>query len=163
MSHSFGFNSRDTDADYESVANLVSSFVDTVSKNGNLLLNVGPRGDDAQIPGEQIARLKGFGGWLRKNGEAVYGTRPWTRAEGKAGEAVRVRFTTKPGSLYLHLLDSPAMTELKVEGDDLPSPKAATVVATGAPVRFDKRNGGLLLRLEEPLGAAPAHAIKLVL
>jgi alpha-L-fucosidase len=163
MSHSFGFNRRDTDADYESVANLVSSFVDTVSKNGNLLFNVGPRGDDAQIPGEQIARLKGFGDWLRKNGEAVYGTRPWTRAEGKAGEAVRVRFTTKPGSLYLHLLDSPAMTELMVEGDDLPSPKSATVVATGALVRFDKRNGGLLLRLEEPLSAAPAHAIKLVL
>jgi alpha-L-fucosidase len=160
MSHSFGFNRGDTDADYESVENLVSSFTDTVSKNGNLLLNIGPRGDDAQIPSEQLARLKGFGDWLRANGEAIYGTRPWTRAEGKAGDA-RIRFTAKPGALYLHLFDPPATTELLIEGDDLPLPKSAVVVATGAAVEFEKRDSGLLLRLQAPLGAAPAHAIKL--
>src|SRR5262249_43583538 len=77
MSHSFGFNRRDGDSDYESVASLVRSFIDTVSKNGNLLLNVGPRGEDAQIPAEQVSRLEGFGAWLKANGEAIYGTRPW--------------------------------------------------------------------------------------
>src|SRR5205085_5159376 len=54
MSHSFGYNRNDTDADYESVGSLVHGFIDAVSKNGNLLLNVGPRGADAQIPDEQL-------------------------------------------------------------------------------------------------------------
>lgn len=74
-----------------------------------------------------------------------------------------VRFTAKPGALYLHLLGTPATVELLVEGNDLPTPKGATMVADGAPVSFENREGGLVLRMVSPLGAAPAHAIKLTL
>src|SRR5260221_4427567 len=72
MSHSFGFNRRDAEPDYESVSTLVRSFIDSVSKNGNLLLNIGPRGEDAQIPSEQVSRLHGFGAWLKANAEGIY-------------------------------------------------------------------------------------------
>ena len=77
---------------------LVRSFIDAVSKNGNLLLNVGPRGEDAQIPAEQLARLEGFGAWLKSNGEGIYGTRPWKRFSGKTECGIEVRFTQKPGA-----------------------------------------------------------------
>lgn len=159
LSHSFGYNRRDTDADYESVDSLVASFIDTVSKNGNLLLNVGPRGEDAQIPSEQIARLEGFGRWLKANGEAIYGTRPWSRADGRTGDGGRVRFTQKPGLLYAHLLDAPKGLEFVLEGQDLPKVAHASVVASGAVVECERVSTGLRIRLSQPLGDAPAHAL----
>ncbi|HLJ51848.1 MAG TPA: alpha-L-fucosidase, partial [Rhizomicrobium sp.] len=161
MSHSFGYNRRDTDSDYESVETLVRSFIDTVAKNGNLLLNVGPRGEDAQIPVEQIARLKGFGAWLRANGEAIYGTRPWTRFDGKTQCGVDVRFTAKPDALYVHLLGTPAAPEFVVSGDDLPAVLQATHLASGDRVACSRDSTSLCFDLTDPLANAPAHTFKL--
>jgi alpha-L-fucosidase len=161
MSHSFGYNRRDTDADYESVESLVRSFIDTVSKNGNLLLNVGPRGADAQIPTEQIARLKGFGTWLKANGEGIYGTRPWTRFDGKTQCGLDVRFTTKADALYVHLLGTPSATGFVVLGDDVPIVSQATHLASGSRVTCARDPAGLRLELAAPLAAAPAHTFKL--
>jgi alpha-L-fucosidase len=159
MSHSFGFNRRDTDADYETVESLVHGFIDAVAKNGNLLLNVGPRGEDAQIPAEQIARLKGFGVWSRANGDGIYGTRPWSRAEGRTRDGGNVRFAAKPGALFAHLLQTPATTEIVIE--DLPPIRAATHLASGASIPCEPVPGGLRLTLPRPLDLAPAHAFRL--
>ena len=161
MSHSFGFNRRDTDADYESVAALVAGFIDSVSKNGNLLLNIGPRGEDAQIPAEQVARLEGFGAWLRANGEAIYGTHPWSRAEGLTDQGIEVRFTAKGGDLYAHLLDTPKAAEILIQGDDLPDAREIIDVASGTVVAGERRAEGLLIRLNAPLADAPAHAFRI--
>ena len=162
MSHSFGYNRRDTDADYESVETLVRSFIDTVSKNGNLLLNVGPRGADAQIPNEQLARLKGFGLWLKANGDGIYGTRPWSRFDGKTSCGLDVRFTTKADALYVHLLGTPAATELVVMGDDIPAAAQATHLASGSRVTCTRDSAGLRFALTKPLADAPAHTFKLL-
>jgi alpha-L-fucosidase len=161
MSHSFGFNRNDTDADYESVESLVHSFIDSVAKNGNLLLNVGPRGEDAQIPAEQIARLKGFGAWIKANAEGVYGTRPWTRASGKTNDGVEVRFTTKGGAIHAHLLGTPNGTSFVIEGDDLPATDTATHLATGTKASVTRVPAGLQITLAAPLAAAPAHGFRL--
>ncbi|HEY2033158.1 MAG TPA: alpha-L-fucosidase [Rhizomicrobium sp.] len=161
MSHSFGFNRADTDADYESVEALVHSFIDTVAKNGNLLLNVGPRGEDAQIPAPQIALLRGFGGWLHSNGAAIYGTRPWTCAKGKATDGSRICFTAKDGTLYFYVLDPLRSGELVIEGTDLPNAVQAVHVASGAVVACVRSEGGLRLTLPQTLAPAPAHAFAL--
>ncbi|MEI9991249.1 MAG: alpha-L-fucosidase [Rhizomicrobium sp.] len=161
MSHSFGYNRNDTEADYESVESLVTSFIDAVAKNGNLLLNVGPRGVDARIPAEQLSRLKGFGAWLRANGDGIYGTRPWTRFDGKTADGTQVRFAQKPGALYMHLLGTPPGTEILVEGDDLPDATQAIELATGAAATARRVAGGLRLTLPAPLASAPAHGFKL--
>ncbi len=161
MSHSFGYNRRDTDADYETVELLVHSFIDAVSKNGNLLLNVGPRGADAQIPPEQLARLKGFGQWLRANGEGIYRTRPWTRFAGRTSDGIEVRFTQKPGALYAHLLGTPKGTEIVIEGDDLPDVSRAAHLATGGAVGTGRTDAGLKLTLSAPLAPAAAQGFKL--
>ena len=60
---------------------LLWSFVDIVAKGGNLLLNVGPRGVDAQIPDEQTALLGALGGWMDVNADALRTTRPWVEPE----------------------------------------------------------------------------------
>ena len=163
ISHSFGFNRNDTDADYASVETLVHDFIDAVAKNGNLLLNVGPRGIDAQIPGEQLARLHGFGQWLRANGEGIYGTRPWTRFAGEAADAIAVRFTRKPGTLYAHLLGTPKAGEVVLLGDDLPDCGKATHLASGGAVAAERVSAGLKLTLREPIPEAPAQGFKLPL
>ena len=56
-------------------AELVRMFVDIVSKNGNLLLNVGPMADGT-IPEIQLSRLRALEAWLKVNGEAIFNTRP---------------------------------------------------------------------------------------
>ncbi|PHM05575.1 alpha-L-fucosidase, partial [Nostoc sp. 'Peltigera malacea cyanobiont' DB3992] len=82
-----------------SVDELVDSFVDIVSKNGNLLLNIGPNADGS-ISKLQTERLLGLGKWLDVNGEAIFGSRYWIRSEDVSTQGIRVRYTTNKGNLY---------------------------------------------------------------
>lgn len=100
---------------------LIDDLVDIVSKNGNLLLNVGPRADGS-IPEKQQKVLHEIGNWLNINGEAIYGTRPWVKfGEGPHDApfgymsdndetpftANDFRFTTKGDTLYAIAMDWP--------------------------------------------------------
>jgi alpha-L-fucosidase len=108
---SWGYIEHDT---FKTPDFIVHQLADIVSKNGNLLLNIGPR-SDGTIPDEVQQTLLGVGGWLKVNGDAIYGTRPWTSyGEGPtkvaAGSfqdtktqnytAEDFRFTTKGNNLY---------------------------------------------------------------
>ena len=77
---------------YRKAADIVCDLMDIVSKNGNLLLNVGPRADGSIGP-EDRTILKEIGAFLRDNGEAVYGTRPW-RVCGEGPTRVQSGFFT---------------------------------------------------------------------
>ena len=55
---------------------IIHNLCDIVSKNGNLLLNVGLRADGT-LPDDQRTILLSIGKWLEQNGEAIYSTRPW--------------------------------------------------------------------------------------
>ena len=71
---SWGYIKGDT---YKRPQDILWQLIDIVSKNGNLLLNVGPE-SDGTIPPQAASILHAMGGWLRVNGEAIYSTRPWT-------------------------------------------------------------------------------------
>ncbi len=99
---SFGYNRQEGDAEYMPTGKLIEQLVDIVSKNGNLLLDVGPRADGV-IPEMQRERLLGMGKWLDVNGPAIYGTRSWK----KFGEGKTIRFTRKGRSLFIITLTWP--------------------------------------------------------
>ena len=104
---SWGYNRNLPDEGYMSTDQLVDYLVDVVSKNGNLLINVGPRADGT-IPEVQQRILLGMGEWLEINGEAIYGSRPWhSFGEGD------LRFTTKgEDTLYAIAMTWPGETLL---------------------------------------------------
>ncbi len=79
---------------------------DIVAKGGNLLLNVGPRGVDAQIPDEQIARLDWLGEWVRPHADAIMATRPWVTPGTTTREGHPVRYTARDDTVYAFVRDA---------------------------------------------------------
>ncbi len=108
------------DNTFKSARYVVTNLIDIVSKNGNLLLNIGPC-SDGTITDEETQVLLGTGKWLDVNGDAIYGTRPWkvygegpTRSASGAFadqtipfNAKDIRFTTKDDTLYVITLGLP--------------------------------------------------------
>ena len=125
IGNSFGYNEQESPGDYLTGDQLARMLADIVSKNGNLLLNIGPK-SDGTIPHEQRTSLLDLAAWLRINGEAIYDTRPWHRAEGKTGDGQPVRFTTRSDTLYAILLERPRRLSLELPNLELkriPRPK----------------------------------------
>lgn len=87
--------------DYKKSDEILAYFVDVISKNGNLLLNIGPK-SDGTIPDTDRQILHEIGEWMRANSEAIYGTKPWkTSAEGSTVEE-EGKFSDKKDKEYTH-------------------------------------------------------------
>ncbi len=110
---------------YRSGEEFIGALVDIVSKNGNLLLNVGPRADGT-IPDEARDALLTIGNWLSTYGDAIYATRPWlVYGEGSTsntGDSFTykysdIRFTRSKdaSTLYATALAAPKRSEMVIK------------------------------------------------
>ncbi|MEH0525721.1 alpha-L-fucosidase [Streptomyces stelliscabiei] len=131
MGYSWGYNKHEPDEDYKTSEFLIRLLADVVSKNGNLLLNIGPR-PDGTIPGIMQERLRDIGAWLKVNGPAIYGSTPWVRAE-EEGSPLGIRYTVSPGKFNIIVLGAPSGT-LSVPGDIPSVPLPGSGCSAGAAV-----------------------------
>jgi alpha-L-fucosidase len=172
---SWGYINDDT---FKSPEFIVHQLIDIVSKNGNLLLNIGPR-SDGTIPDEVQRVLLDVGAWLNMNGEAIYGTRPW-RVYGEGPTKVAAgsfhdtdttnykpedfRFTTKGDSLYVIGLAWPANGEAIVRSL-APSAgssrvRSVTLLGNDAELKFDQRVDGLHVQLPAQSPSKYAYVVR---
>jgi len=161
--HSWGYANND---EYRSAKSLIDELVDVVSKNGNLLLNVGPK-SDGTVPEQARTILLEMGAWLKTNGEAIYGSRPWlvygegpTKVTGTAKNsdqqeftAEDIRFTTHHGVLYAIALGWPSSGELRIRSlaRGLPYLKGPVcgvkMLGSDAPIFWHQEADGLHIEL----------------
>jgi alpha-L-fucosidase len=110
---SYGYNRNEDLDDYATGRRLLLTLLDTVSRGGNLLLNVGPTAD-GRIPVVMQERLAYLGQWLDRNGEAIYGTRTFREgAQWTAGRRPEVDTSTNYRAKY----DVEALTLHPAPGD----------------------------------------------
>jgi alpha-L-fucosidase len=157
MGLSFGYNREESPDDFMTYPELVRLLVDIVSKNGNLLLNVGPR-VGGEIPAVQRKLLEQLGAWLAVNGEAIYGTRPWSRAEGKCVESGPVRFTSKGDTLYAVLLGTPEVDEVTIRSLQVTPGAKVRLLGSERELQWEQVADALRITLPKPLVESPAHA-----
>ncbi len=161
---------------------IIHQLVDIVSKNGNLLLNIGPR-SDGTIPDEVQQVLRDVGAWLRVNGDAIYGTRPWhVYGEGPTKVAAGAfhdtdtenytasdfRFTTKGDVLYAIELGWPASGDAVVKSlasSAAGSPRVRSVSLLGGngDIQFKQEADGLHIQVPSQAPGRYAYAFKISL
>lgn len=160
LGRSFGYNRAEGEAETIASDKLIYLLVDIVSKNGNLLLDVGPEADGT-IPPVQMERLRALGAWLRQNGEAIYGTHPWTHAEGATADGLGIRFTQKDSDVYATLLGKPQSRVITVKSI---SPAAGTrifLLGDREPLTWSQQGGDIRVNLPATLPGQYAYVLKI--
>lgn len=169
-----------TKPDYKSAGRIIRQLIDIVSKNGNLLLKVGPR-PDGTIPDEDQSRLRQIGAWLRVNGEAIYETRPADQfgegptriKEGTFGSGSKidftaedVRFTTRAHAFYVHVLGaSGGQVRIASLKKDTPLPSGTLrhveLLGSSTSLRWEWTSDGLEIQMPETRLSDDALVFKL--
>jgi len=162
VGQSFGYNRAEGEADTISPRDLIHLFVDIVSKNGNLLLDVGPEADGS-IPAIQLDRIHALGDWMRVNSEAIYATTPWTRSNGETDQNIELRFTRKGPNLYAILLDKPRGSKILLRGIHPASGSAIALLGSVQPLAWKQQNDDIDIQLPQQLPDQYAYALRIVL
>jgi alpha-L-fucosidase len=176
MGYSYGYNRDERLKDYHTTRQLVLMLTDIVSRGGNLLLDIGPTAD-GRIPVIMEERLHQIGEWLHVNGEAIYGTRPWTEsrqwANGKSAATtynqefngsydvsklvdntgagnprIEAFFTSKGQDLYAILPNWPGHS-ITLHGLDAKRLKAVSLLGVETQLKWHPEANGIRIELPE--------------
>jgi alpha-L-fucosidase len=160
MGRSFGYNRNEDVFNYKTSTQLLHMLIETVSKGGNLLLDIGPTAD-GRIPVIMQQRLIDIGAWLDVNGESIYGTQPWRGASSHTF----VRYTAKANAIYAICLRWPGR-ELVL---DMPTPTGkitATLLGHKRPLTCRHADGKLRIDMPslsvDEVPSRHAHVFKLI-
>jgi alpha-L-fucosidase len=167
---------------YKTSAQVIQMLIDIVSKNGNLMLSVPVRGDGT-IDEDEVKFLEGLAKWMPANGEAIFGTRPWTTygegpsvsgpaTTGPFGGArdVRpytaqdIRFTTKKDALYAFMMDWPgeqATIASLASGKSPGAVQRVELLGHRGELQFTQDGDGLKVRLPAEKPADYAYSLKI--
>lgn len=161
-----------TDNRFKGARQIITDLIDTVSKNGMLLLNIGPKADGT-ITEKETAVLKELGAWLKINGEGIYETTPWKHfgegeTNGKDGffndgdekqfTSGDFRFTYKNGCVYAFQM-RPDANDVKIKSFrkkdcDWYSPiKSVTLLSTGENVSWIRDENALSINADRSFGS----------
>jgi alpha-L-fucosidase len=144
-----------------SASALVRLLVDVVAGGGNLLLGVGPAADGSIAPA-QLSRLKGLGQWLKLNGEAIFGSRPWgEEREDVTEDEIPIRYTTRGMTTYAILTGTPAGRSIVLPSIRLLPYAGVRILGSLGYVTWHQEGKDVHVRLSEPLREAPAHVISI--
>ncbi|HEX6804125.1 MAG TPA: alpha-L-fucosidase [Terriglobales bacterium] len=160
LGRSFGYNRAEGEAETIAPDKLIYLLVDIVSKNGNLLLDVGPEADGT-IPPVQMSRLEALGTWLKQNGEAIYATRPWTRAEGETAEGIPVRFTRRSSTLYATLMGAPKTKDVVIKNLSPKPGSQVFMLGVSQPLSWVQRGADVGITLPSSLPGRYAYVLKI--
>jgi len=141
MNDSWGYIPNDQN--WKSPQQLLQNLVECTRDGGNYLLNIGPM-PDGRVPPASVERLQTIGGWLRRNGEAVYATQRCNFPHGNVGV-----YTRKGNTLFAHIYFWPG--ERMTVGGVKFKVRAARFLASGLPVKFTQRGTQLIF------SGLPAH------
>ena len=155
LGRSFGYNRAEGEAETIAPDELIYLLVDVVSKNGNLLLDVGPEADGT-IPDVQMTRLKALGAWLQVNGDAIYATHPWKRAAGETAEGIPVRFTQKDSATYAILLGQPKAATATFKSLSVKPGTKIYLLGNASPLVWSQQGDNL--RVDLPTGLTGHYA-----
>jgi alpha-L-fucosidase len=165
---SFCYNGNEEHDQWLSLPDLTWIFVDVVSKNGNLLLNVGPKADGS-LQVHEVVLLEGFGRWMSTYGDALYDSKPWaaiphdTYLRTSQIAALPVRFTEKDGVLNVFFRANTSGKELFIESVQ-PAREASVSLWMGTglprrPIAWRTHPEGLWVTLPSDLPASPVQCL----
>ena len=156
---SYGYNRMETEKEYLKSGDIIKMLVDIVSKNGNLLLNVGPM-PDGTIPELQKKVLLDLGKWLEINGESIFATKPWIQAEGFSKGVNLIRFTQNQESLFIHFMEYPKEKEMIIDSMKIQNDSIIHILGYDRPIKWSQQNDDLVLYLPEDLYQTPVLVCK---
>jgi alpha-L-fucosidase len=135
-----------------SLQNILFQLSNIVCRDGNYLLNVGPR-PDGQIEPSQVARLKEVGQWLKLYGECIYGTRG-----GPVKPTQNYGASSTSKAIYIHVWEWPKNQEIIITG--LYGVKSGKGLTTDK-VSVSVKNGTVVLHIDSTQTVNPLTIIKL--
>ncbi|TRX54859.1 alpha-L-fucosidase [Fulvivirga sp. M361] len=161
----------------KSAGELITDLVDIVSKNGCLLLNIGPK-KDGTIPKDQQKTLLDIGKWLDINGEAIYGSRYWevygegptktntghlSENKNKRFTSEDIRFTTKDNMLYVFaLVPSEEVIEIKYLNTSHIDIKSIALLGHNEAMTFEQTEEKLTIQVPQASGLEHTLVFKII-